>query len=164
MDQITRKLMTMHKALHSRDDVERLDVSRKEGRRRLARIEDRIHSSVQRLDVYREKRGGRLIAATRNNTNDMRTSGTTITRTQKWEEKQLYGGFKRLTSYIFHEKAWTLLRKGNLKRERESLPIAARNNDIMTNHLKEKIDKTQQNSRCRLCVEREEAINHTISE
>ena len=31
MDQRTRKLMTMHKALHPRDDVDRLYVSRKEG-------------------------------------------------------------------------------------------------------------------------------------
>ena len=33
MDQKTMKLMTMHKALHSRDDVDRLYVSRKEGGR-----------------------------------------------------------------------------------------------------------------------------------
>ena len=31
MDQRTRKLITMHKALHPRDDVDRLYVSRKEG-------------------------------------------------------------------------------------------------------------------------------------
>ena len=31
MDQRTRKLMTMHKALHSREDVYRLYVSSKEG-------------------------------------------------------------------------------------------------------------------------------------
>ena len=30
MDQRTRKLMTMHKALHPRDDVDRLYISRKE--------------------------------------------------------------------------------------------------------------------------------------
>ena len=33
MHQRTRKLMTMHKALHPRDDVDRLYVSRKEGGR-----------------------------------------------------------------------------------------------------------------------------------
>ena len=31
MDQRTRKLMTMHKVIHPRDDVDRLYVSRKEG-------------------------------------------------------------------------------------------------------------------------------------
>ena len=38
MDQRTRKPMTMHKALHPRDDVDRLYVSRKEGRRGLAAL------------------------------------------------------------------------------------------------------------------------------
>ena len=41
----------------------------------------------------------------------------TITKIQKWEEKQLYRGFKRLISNISHEKTWTWLRKGNFKRE-----------------------------------------------
>ena len=38
MDQRTRKLMTMNKALHAWDDVDRLHVSRKKGGRRLASI------------------------------------------------------------------------------------------------------------------------------
>ena len=42
--------------------------------------------------------------------------------------KRLYGCFKRLTSGISHEKTWTWLKKGNLKRETESLLIAAQNN------------------------------------
>ena len=40
MDQSTRKLMTIHKALHPRDDFDRLYVSRKEGGRGLASTED----------------------------------------------------------------------------------------------------------------------------
>ena len=42
IDQSTRKLMTMHKALHARDDVDRLYVSRKEEGRGLASIEDSV--------------------------------------------------------------------------------------------------------------------------
>ena len=49
-------------------------------------------------------------------------------------------------------------------REIESLLIAARNNSIRTNHIKARIDKTQQNNKCRLCVDRDETINHIISE
>ena len=49
MDQRTRKLMTMHKALHSRDDVDRLHVSSKEGGRGLASIENTVDASIQRL-------------------------------------------------------------------------------------------------------------------
>ena len=98
--------MTMHKALHPRDDVDRLYVSRKEGGRGLTSIEDSVDASIQRLKDYIEKRGGRLITAIRNNTNNTKTSKPEITRKHKWEEKQLYGCFKRLTRDISHEKTW----------------------------------------------------------
>ena len=88
----------------------------------------------------------------------------TTTKKQKWEKKQLYGHFKRLINNVSHQKTWTWLRKGNLKRETESLLIAAQDNAIKTNHIKARIDKTQQNSKCRLCGERDEMINHIISE
>ena len=78
--------------------------------------------------------------------------------------KQLYGRFKRLINNISHQKTWTWLRKGNLKRETESLLIAAQDNAIRTNHIKARIDKTQQNSKCRLCGDSDETINHIISE
>ena len=59
---------------------------------------------------------------------------------------------------------WTLLRKGNLKRETVSPLVAAQNNAIRTTHIKARIDWTQQNSKCRLCGDRDETINHIISE
>ena len=83
--------MTMHQVLHPRDDIDRLYLSRGEGRRGLANIEDSVDTSIQRLEDYIRKCRGRLITATRNNTKDTGTSRTTITRKQKWEEKQLYG-------------------------------------------------------------------------
>ena len=51
--------------------------------------------------------------------------------------------------------------KGNLKRQREYLSIAAQNNAIRTYHMK---DKTQENGKYRLCGDRDEIINHIISE
>ncbi len=42
--------------------------------------------------------------------------------------------------------------------------MAALDNAIRTNHIKARIDKTQQNSKCRLCGDRDETINHSISE
>ena len=49
-------------------------------------------------------------------------------------------------------------------RKTESLLIVAQDNAIRTNHIKARIDKTQQNSKCRLCGDRDETINHVISE
>ena len=91
----------------------------------------------------------------------------TINRKQKWEEKQPYGRFYRikwLKNNISHEKTWTWLSKGNFKRETESLLIAAQNKAMRTNYIKARIDKTRQNSKCRLCSDRDETINHIISE
>ena len=88
----------------------------------------------------------------------------TITRKQKWEGKQLYGWFKRLINNILREKNRTWLRKENFKRETESLLIAAQDNVVRTNHIKARIDKMQQNSKCSLCGNRDETINHIISE
>ena len=56
------------------------------------------------------------------------------------------------------------MRKGNVQRETESLLIAEQNNAIRTNHIKARINETQQNSKCRLCGDRDETINHIIIE
>ena len=53
-----------------------------------------------------------------------------------------------------------------LGREREKWISSNRgkNNAIRTNHIKVRIDRTQQNNRSRLCGDRDETINHIISE
>ena len=147
MDQRTRKLITMHKALYPRDDVDRLHVL-----------------SIQRLEDYIEKHERGLIWAIINNTDNTIDNTMTKTRKQKWEGKQLHGRFKLLINNILYDKTWTWLRKWNFKRETESLLMAAQNSAIRTNHIKAKIDKTQQNSKFRLCGDRDETTNHIISE
>ena len=77
--------MTMHKALHPTDDVDRLYVPRKEGERGLASIEDSVDTSIQRLEDYIEKYERGLVTAIRNNTDNTIDNRMTITRKQKWE-------------------------------------------------------------------------------
>ena len=86
------------------------------------------------------------------------------TSKQKWGKKQHYGRFNRLINNNSHQKTWIWLRKRNLKRETESLIKAAQDNAIKTNHIKARIDKTQQSSKCRVCGDRDETINHIESE
>ena len=57
MDRRARKLMTMHKALHPRDDVDILYVSRKEGGRGLDSNEDSVDIPIQRLEDKSVKKG-----------------------------------------------------------------------------------------------------------
>ena len=66
-----------------------------------------------------------------------------ITRKQKWEEKQLYGHKIRKPL----ERNWIFL-------------IAAQNNAIKTNHIRARTDKTQQNSKCRLCGDSQNDQSH----
>ena len=59
----------------------------KKGRKGIASIEDSNDASIQRLKDNIEKCGGRLITATRKNSDTTRINRTKITRKQKWEEK-----------------------------------------------------------------------------
>ena len=50
--------MTMHKAVHQRDDIDRLYVSSKEGGRELASIEDNVDTLIRQLkgDIKKKQR------------------------------------------------------------------------------------------------------------
>ena len=51
-DRRTRKLMTMHKALHPKINVDRLYISRNEGDRGVLSVEDTIEASKIELEIY----------------------------------------------------------------------------------------------------------------
>ena len=76
----------MHKALHHRDDVDRLYVSRKERGRKLASIEDSVNASIQRLEVYIQKHDGGIITVIRNDNDNTMDNRMTITREKNWKE------------------------------------------------------------------------------
>ena len=82
-DQRTKKLMTMHKVLHPRDDVDRVYVSWNEGGRGLTSIEDSVDASIQWLEDYIQIHDGGLITAIGSDTNNTMDNRMTITRKQK---------------------------------------------------------------------------------
>ena len=61
--------MKMHKTLYKRDDIHKLYALRKVGGRRLVSIEDNVDALIRRHENYIKKLSGKLITATRNNTN-----------------------------------------------------------------------------------------------
>ena len=73
----------MYKALHPREDVDRLYVSRKEGGRGLASIEDNVDASIQGLEDYIQKHDGGLITAIRNDTDKTMDNRMITTRKEK---------------------------------------------------------------------------------
>ena len=50
-----------------------------------------------------------------------------------------------------------------MKREAESLIVAAQNQSIRTNLLKATIDKSQKDTQCRLCKKADESIDHVVN-
>ena len=78
------------------------------------------------------------------------------------KEKRLHGQFLRDIEEVVDEKTWNWMRNGHLKRETELLIIAAQDQAIRTNAIKAKIDKTRDDSMCRMCSTKDETITHII--
>ena len=57
----------------------------------------------------------------------------------------------RQTKEVRSDHCWAWLQNGDMKRETESLVVAAQNQGIRTNLVKAKIDKSQGDSLCRMC-------------
>ena len=70
-----------------------------------------------------------MITAASNNIGDIRSDRkrNKKNRNQKWEEKQLYGDFKRQIAEIALKKTSILLQKENLKRDTKSFLITTQN-------------------------------------
>ena len=102
----------MHKALHLRDDVERMYVSRKEGGRGLISTQDSVDASRHRLEDYIKKRGGRLIAVTRNDTNNTNINRTKITRKQKIGRKTTAWTFQETNKRNLTQENLDIAKKG----------------------------------------------------
>ena len=69
----------------------------------------------------------------------------------------------RQTKEVRSDQCWAWLQSGDLKRETESLIVAAQNQSIRTNLVKAKIDKSQVDSLCRVCRKIDESIDHIVS-
>ena len=61
------------------------------------------------------------------------------------------------------ETSWEWLRSGDLKRETESLLVAAQDQELNTNAVKKEIYHTTATNKCRLCNERVENVDHVVA-
>ena len=72
------------------------------------------------------------------------------------KQKQLHGQFIR-------KKQVKQVKKRCLKRTIEALPMTTQKQAIRTNNIKAKFDKTQENSKYKMCGKAEESVNHVLS-
>ena len=169
IDRKTRKLFIIYGALHPKSDVDRLYIPRKEGERGLTSIEDCAELAIKGLEVYLHGSEERLIQAARGNKIDGLEAVSVLKRSKKgkrledWEEKVLHGQYLRQTKEVRSDQCWAWLQNGDLKRETESLIVAAQNQSIRTNLVKARIDKSQADSLCGVCRKVDETIYHIVS-
>ena len=83
-------------------------------------------------------------------------------RLEDWEEKVLHGQYLRQAKEVRSDQCWAWLQNGDLKRETESLIVAAQNQSIKTKLVKAKTDKSQGDSLCRVCRKVDENIYHIV--
>ena len=84
-------------------------------------------------------------------------------RLEDWEEKVLHGQYLRQTKEVRSDQCWAWLHNRDLKRETESLIVAAQNQSKRANIVKTKIGKSQGDSLCRVCRKVDESIDHIVS-
>ena len=84
---------------------------------------------------------------------------------KKWKNKVMHVPYIRNIDrqLISEEDAFFWLSKGDLKAETESEIVAAQDQVLQTKYYATKILNTETNSRCRLCQQFDETVDHIIS-
>ena len=123
--------------MHPKSDVDRLHIPREDGGRDLIAIEDCVELAVRGLEVYVHGSEERLIQAARGDRVDGLEAASVLKKAKKekrpqdWEEKPLHGQYLRQTK-VRRGQSWIWLQNGDLKRETESLIVAAQNQSNQT--------------------------------
>ena len=139
IDTKTRNFFTIYGGLHTKSDVDRLYILRKGGGRGLIAFEDCVELAVRSLEVYVHGSEERLLQAARGDRVDDLEAASVLKKTKKekrlqdCEEKALHGQYLRQIKEVRSEQSWVWLKNGDLKRETESLIVAAQNQSIRTN-------------------------------
>ena len=83
-----------------------------------------------------------------------------------WQVKGMHGQLPRNLDekLVDIEQSYRWLNSGDIKGETESTIVAAQDQAISTNYFKNKILKHEIESKCRLCKQHEETIDHLTSE
>jgi hypothetical protein len=81
---------------------------------------------------------------------------------EKWQGKRMHGQFPHNLDekLVDNEQSYRWLKSGNIKGETESTIVAVQDQAISTNHFKNKILQEKVDSKCRLCKQHEETIDH----
>ena len=164
-----RKLMSAHYTLHPRSDADRLYLPRQAGGRRLLLIRQTVEEEKRALFVYIKNSTEHALKAVSNEellkVNESKSEyhkKEPKNRQKRWQSKPLLGQYlKDIKDKIDNDITWSWLKNDDLKKETEGFLIAAQ--ALRTNVIKANIYKVIEDSKCRLCKEKDETIGHLIS-
>ena len=169
LDTKTRKVITVHRGLHPRADIERIYLPRSMGGRGSRTLKDTVREEELSFKDYVIKH--EILRAILKDT--LKDSEETkkeyqqrreIDRIESYRNKPLRGQYTRMSNRqtIDEESTWLWLKKRDIKIETEGLLTAAQDQALPTNYLRSKYDSNT-SSLCSLCKEKTETVNHLIA-
>ena len=154
VDRCARKRITMYKGMHPRSDVDRLYVERNKGGRGLMSVEDVIRYESHNLTQYTRgseteiiRKAGLMIKVDSVQCSQEYKNEQKETRLKNWKSKAMNGQHLRETEENSAKETWQWMKRGSLKRETESLIIAAQGQALRIHYRKAKIKKVPMNRR-----------------
>ena len=170
LDRRTRKLMTMYGAHHPKADVDRLYLQRCEGRRGLLGLQDCVHVEVHSLEQYLSTSKEKILnevsrsRITENNKCGRSKEEVLKEHQEKYEGKLLHGQFRKATQEVRSKRSWDWLKKVYLKKETESIIVAAQDQALRTRYFRNAVYRENVESICRVCGAADETVAHIVSE
>ena len=171
LDRKTRKFMTANHALHPQSDVDRLFLPRQTGGRGLLQVKQTVEEEKRALNDYIKNRTENYLKeVTKEEILKVQETKKEYHKQEinnskeRWQGKALHGQYlKDIEEKVDCDNTWNWLTNGELKKEIGGFIIAAQDQALRTNAIKTKIDKTANDSKCRLCKEKEETVDHLVS-
>ena len=164
-------MMNLYGAIRPRANVDHLYVRRDEGGRGLMSILDTVRYEEQGMIEYIRNKDSEIMTTIQHYTemqiqeNKQRFREKQRERRKKgWQAKVIYGQHVRQTKDFAAQNSWQWHKRGSLKRQTESLIIAAQDQTLGTNYRKAKIEHSRESATCRMCKTRDETVTHIISE
>ena len=163
--------LSAHHALHPQSDVDKLYLPRQAGGRGLLQIRQTVKEEKRALNDYIENSTEHALKAVSdeellkvNESKSEYHKKELKNRQERWQSKPLHGQYLQdIKDKTDNDITWSWLKNGELKKETEGFLIAAQDQALRTNAIKAKIDKVKEDSKCRLCKEQGETIDHLIN-
>ena len=157
--------------MHPKADVDRLYVHRKDGGRVLMSIEDTIAYEEHSINFYILNNSNEVMSSIKKcikiNKECLKAEFKVEQkeeRKEKWANRFMHGQFTRQIKEFASKKSWQWLKRGCLKRQTESLLIAAQDQALETNYHKARIERRRESAKCRICKEKAETVTYLVSE